>query len=180
MDHVAIVGSPGSGKSTLARSLEATVGLEHIELDALFHRPDWQPTPIPEFRISVARALETNRWVVDGNYRPVQDLVHGSADTIVFVDLSRWRVTQRVVRRSLWRLIRSQQLCGTNHESLRRLVSRDPENSIIVWTWTQHPRYRAMYRTSMTDGSWSHARVLHLRSPAAVRRFRRLTRTCST
>ena len=173
MDRVAIVGSPGSGKSTLARNLEATFGLEHIELDALFHRPDWQPTPIPEFRMAVARALESDRWVVDGNYRPVQDLVHGSADTIVFVDLSRWRVTQRVVRRSLWRLIRRQKLWGTNHESLRRLASRDPENSIIVWTWTHHPRYRAMYRTSMTDGSWNHARVLQLRSPTAVRRFRR-------
>jgi adenylate kinase family enzyme len=173
MDRVAIVGSPGSGKSTLARNLEGAVGVEHIELDALFHRPDWQTTPIPEFRAAVARALETDRWVVDGNYRPVQDLVMGSADTIVFVDLSRWRVTQRVVRRSLWRVIRRQQLWGTNHESLRRLVSRDPEENIIVWTWTQHPRYRAMYRTSMIDGSWEHARVVQLRSPRAVRRFRR-------
>ena len=172
-DRLAIVGAPGNGKSTLATFLANRLGLVRVELDALYHRPGWTAPPIPEFRAAVVDALATPRWVVDGNYRPVQDLVLGSADTIVFLDLARWRVTWRVARRSAWRLVRREELWGTNHESLRRLVSRDPERNIIVWTWTQHPRYRALYDGMVRDGAWRHAAVHRLRSPHEVRRFRR-------
>ena len=173
MDRVAIVGCSGSGKSALAHYRAERLGLVHIELDALFHQPDWTPTPTPEFRTKVTGALETPRWVVDGNYMMVSDLVQAGADTIVVLDLGRVRTTGRVVRRSVVRSLRREHLWGTNYESWRRLVSRDPEESIVMWTWTQHPKYRARYRRMITDGSWAHATVHHLTKPREVRRFRR-------
>ena len=106
VERVAIVGGSGSGKSTLATRLADRLDAEHVELDALFHRPNWEPTPTPEFRVKVTAALDTDRWVVAGNYSTVMDIVHGNADTIVWLDLPRWMVTLRVVRRSLGRVIR--------------------------------------------------------------------------
>ena len=38
MHIIVIVGGPGSGKSTLARHISQSHNVEHIELDALFHK----------------------------------------------------------------------------------------------------------------------------------------------
>ena len=164
MQRVAIVGSPGSGKSTLARTLASRAGLEHIELDSINHQPDWTPLPTPEFRRRVTDAIAADRWVVDGNYRPVADIVQGSADTIIFLDLPRRLVTARVARRSVRRVVTRQELWNGNRETWRNLLSHDPERSVVVWTWRHHPGYHAMYRRSMADGSWAHAEVIHLTS----------------
>ena len=56
MDRVAIVGTPGGGKSTLADELARSLGLVRVELDALYHLPGWEETPVPEFRAKVAEA----------------------------------------------------------------------------------------------------------------------------
>jgi signal transduction histidine kinase len=110
VQRVAIVGSPGSGKSTLARTLSSAAGLRHVELDALWHRPGWTSPPVPEFRLHVAEELTDGGWVVDGNYRMVQDIVHASADTIVWIDLPRRHVTARVIRRTAWRVLTRKEL----------------------------------------------------------------------
>ena len=171
MDRVAIVGTSGSGKSTLARDLGERLGVAHVELDALFHQPDWEPTPTPEFRAKVAAAIDRPRWIVDGNYRMASDLVQGRADTIVLLDLRTWRVVSRVTRRSIKRVVTRETMWGTNSESWRNLVSRDPEVNIILWSWTMHPTNRERYRAMLADGTWAHATVHHLRSPREVRTF---------
>lgn len=171
MDRIAIVGTPGSGKSTLARELSRSLGLLHVELDALFHRLGWEPTPVPEFRAAVADALTADRWVVDGNYRPVSDLTQGAADTIVWLDLSRPLVTSRVARRTLARIARREELWNGNRESVRRALSRDPERSIIVWTWQQHPKYRDLFEAQFEGEPWAHTRTVRLRTRGEVRRW---------
>jgi adenylate kinase family enzyme len=172
MQRIAIVGCPGSGKSTLAGQLADKIDASHVELDALFHQSDWEPTPIPEFRAKVSAALSSDRWVVDGNYRPVEDLVQAGADTIIWLDLARWRVMSRIVRRSLRRVITREELWNGNRESMRKLVSRDPEQNVIVWSWQHHPKYRARYGTWSDDGTWASKDVFRLRTPAEVSRFR--------
>ena len=172
MQRIAIVGCPGSGKSTIGRQIASTLNASHVELDALFHQPDWEPTPIPEFRAKVIEALTAERWVVDGNYRQVEDLVQGGADTIIWLDLARWRVITRIVRRSLQRLITREELWNGNQESWRNLISRDPERNVIVWSWQHHPKYRARYGAWSDDGTWATKNVYRLRTPAEVRRLR--------
>ncbi|MCP4962638.1 MAG: AAA family ATPase, partial [Actinomycetia bacterium] len=39
MQKVAFVGCSGAGKTTLARQVAERLGVEHIELDAMFHQP---------------------------------------------------------------------------------------------------------------------------------------------
>jgi adenylate kinase family enzyme len=169
MDRIAIVGSPGSGKTTLARELSGSLGLSRVELDSLFHQPDWEPTPVPEFRAKVAEALSVDRWVVDGNYRQVSDMTQGWADTIVWPDLSRATVVSRVIRRTSGRIVRREQLWNGNRESVQRAINPDPEKSIIVWTWQKHPQYREMFEREMQGPLWADATVVRLRTPREVR-----------
>lgn len=173
MKRVAIVGASGSGKSTLAQRLAMKIGGQYVELDALFHRADWEPTPTPEFRAKVATALDTERWVTAGNYSTVMDIIHGQADTIVWLDRPRWLVTLRVVKRSLKRVIFRERLWNGNRERWRNLISRNPEVNIIVWAWTHHDSHTKRYEGFMAGSFWSHADVHRLRTRGDVRQFMR-------
>jgi len=164
-----ILGCPGAGKSTLGSHLADDLEATHVELDALFHGPYWEPTPIPEFRAKVTHALASGRWIVDGNYRPVEDLVQGGADTIIWLDIARWRVMSRIIRRSLRRLITREEFWNGNRESRRNLASHDPELNVILWAWQHHPKYRERYRLWMDNGTWASKDVYRLRSPTEVR-----------
>ena len=164
MRRVAIVGEPGAGKSTLAAALAEKIGGTSIELDALFHGEDWAPTPTPEFRRRVSEALDIESWVVAGNYSVVMDLVHGGADTIIWLDLPRWLVTWRVIRRSVRRAVKREELWNGNRERWRNLVSRDPEVNIIVWAWTHHAAHTKRYEGFLVSPFWAHADVRRLRS----------------
>ena len=55
--NIAVYGPTGSGKTTVAHAIGEILDLPVIELDALFHRPNWQPTPDEEFRSMVQAAL---------------------------------------------------------------------------------------------------------------------------
>ncbi len=63
------MGTSGAGKSTFARALAGRLAIPHIELDAIFHQPDWTPLPQDEFISRVDAATVGDAWVTDGNYR---------------------------------------------------------------------------------------------------------------
>lgn len=122
------------------------LGVPAIELDSLFHRPNWQPTPDEEFRAIVrARldALETQHggWVVDGNYRAIREVTIPRADAIMCLRLPFRVVYPRLVWRTLSRSWRRQELWNGNRESFRlAFASRD---SILLWGishWRAHTR----------------------------------------
>jgi adenylate kinase family enzyme len=81
--RVSVVGTSGAGKSTLARSLAARLDASFLELDSVNHQADWVPLPTSEFRRRVASVVAGERWVLDGNYSKVRDLVWARADTVV-------------------------------------------------------------------------------------------------
>lgn len=165
MERVAIVGASGSGKTTLAHRLAAIHGLSVIDLDRLYHRPGWAPTPTPEFRRIVAEALaEAGRWAVAGNYAVVADLVHGSADAIVWIDLPRTRSTWRVARRSARRVATRAELWNGNRERLADVVSWDPERNPIRWTWVTHDDLRRRYASLADTPLWRNKPVYRLRT----------------
>jgi adenylate kinase family enzyme len=109
-----------------------------VELDALFHRPNWRPTPVEEFREKVADALDDGNeaWICVGNYTSmVGDIVLPRAETILWLRLpfrlTFWRLLKRTVARAWSREL----LWGTNRESWRKsFLSRE---SILWWSITQ-------------------------------------------
>lgn len=167
-----MVGNSGSGKSWLARRLAERLGLPYLELDALNHQPGWVPLPREELRAAVGQITSGPGWVVDGNYSVVrEDLVWPRADTVVWLDLSRPAVARQVTGRTLARLLTRRQLWNGNRETWRNILSRDPAQSIILWSWTRHRHYRDRYRAAMRDPRWAHLRFVRLRSRREVADF---------
>jgi adenylate kinase family enzyme len=133
-----IIGPTGSGKTTLGGRISETLGVPHIELDRLFHQPNWQPTPDDEFRAKVLAAIDRTPkgWVTDGNYRVVRRALLPRADTVLWLRLP-WRVSYwRLLRRTVTRAWRKQELWNGNRESFRMsFLSRE---SILLWGITHH------------------------------------------
>jgi len=145
--RIVIRGTSGSGKTAMARRVAASFGVPHVELDGIFHQPGWTELPDEEFRSRVTAVADEDGWAVCGNYRQVADVLLARADTLVLYDLPRRTVMQRVVRRTLSRAARREELWNGNKERWRNLVSRDPEVSIIAWSWTTHAaRHAEMLR----------------------------------
>ncbi len=170
MRRVAVFGPSGSGKTTVAAAIAERLGLAHIELDALFHRPNWEPTPEDEFRANVARALERHPqgWVVDGNYSRVHGLTLGQADTVIWLHLPFHVVYPRLLWRTVSRAWTRESLWGTNRESWRlSFLSRE---SILLWgitNWRPHVR---KVRQALAEVPHA-ARVIELRSTGEVDAF---------
>lgn len=169
MRRVMVVGCSGSGKTTLARRLAARLHAEHVELDSIFHQPGWTPLPRDEFRARLEPRLAAERWVVDGNYDDtVGDLVIARADTVAWLDLPRTRVMRQVVARTLRRVVRREELWNGNRERWANLFDPRPEENIILWAFTRHPRYRVRYERKSGDPAFAHAVWHRLRTPRDV------------
>jgi adenylate kinase family enzyme len=169
--RIAVVGNSGAGKSTFARALAAALDVPHIELDAIQHQPGWQPMPADEFRARVDAATATEGWVVDGNYTAVRDLVWARADTVVWLDPPRRTVMRQLVWRTLRRVALRVELWNGNRERWRNLVTRDPQESVIVWAWQHHRVYRTRYAAAARDPAWGHLRFVHVRDREQARRI---------
>lgn len=112
MRQIVVVGCSGSGKSMLAQRLADQLGLEHIELDGLWHLPDWDHRPVEEFRALLQDRPDgaEQGWVVCGNYQDATGGIHtdpqrsNTADTVVWLDLERSVVMPRLIWRTLRRL----------------------------------------------------------------------------
>lgn len=128
--RVTIAGVSGSGKSTLARRLSALLDLPHIEMDALFHGPGW--TPRPTFEADVQRIVSTDRWVCEWQYDYARPLLTARADLMVWLDLPFPVTLTRVVRRTVRRRIRREELWNGNREGPLHTFFTDPEH-IVRW-----------------------------------------------
>src|SRR5688572_30224064 len=99
MRRVNVSGTSGSGKSTFSRHLAERLNVPPSELDALYHRPNWETTPKDEYRALVLQVGAQEAWVIDGNYTSTRDIVLPRADTVVFLDyplpIVLWRLTKR-------------------------------------------------------------------------------------
>ena len=171
MERIVVVGCSGSGKSTLAARLADHLGIPHVELDAIYHQPGWTPLAEEAFRERVEDSLAADRWVVDGNYSAVRDLVWARADTVVWLDLPRWRVMSQLVPRTVGRAVTRRELWNGNREPLTGIFRWHPHRSILRWAWTTHAKVRDRYTAAMRDPEHADLCFVRLRSRAEVRRW---------
>lgn len=102
-ERILIIGSPGSGKSTLARALADKTGLPVHHLDQLYWSPGWVEDDKTAWLARLRAALAGPRWIIEGNYGSTLEMRMTHADKVVLLDLSPWRCTWRVLRRT-WQL----------------------------------------------------------------------------
>jgi adenylate kinase family enzyme len=171
--RIVVRGTSGSGKTTLARAISASLGIPHVELDALFQQPSWTPLPDSVFIPKVQAVAEQESWVVCGNYRQVTPILLGRADTVVLYDLSRRLVMWRVVTRTLSRAVRNEELWNGNREGWRNIASLDPQTSIVAWAWTTHARRHEATLEMLAHPPHSGLRMVHLTSTREERQLYR-------
>jgi adenylate kinase family enzyme len=99
MQRIIVIGIPGAGKSTFARKLGERLDLPVHHLDRYFWNPGWKASPRDVFNERLQELLETDRWILDGNYRRTIPLRLEYADTAVLLDLPRRTAMTRVFKR---------------------------------------------------------------------------------
>jgi cytidylate kinase len=119
--RIAITASAsGNGKTTLGREVARRLDVPFVELDAIAHGPSWAELPADELRARMAPIVAADAWVIDGTYRgKLGDLVLGSADVVVWLDLPIRVWLPRLVRRSIRRIVRNEELWHGNRETWR-------------------------------------------------------------
>lgn len=170
-ERVVVVGTSCCGKTMFARQLAESLACPCIELDELYWAPNWTPKPDSEFRRLVEIAASAPRWVTEGNYGRIRDVLWPRATTIVWLNYSFITVFRRALRRTCRRIIVRERLWHGNRESFARsFLSRD---SILVWVVTTFNRRRKEFATLRASGNYPHLSWVELRRPAEAESYLR-------
>ncbi len=138
MRKVAVLASAsGNGKTTFGRALAQRLDVAFVELDAIAHKANWTEAAAEEMRAQVEPVVAGDGWVIDGGYRnKLGDLVLSNADTIVWLDLPVRVWLPRLVRRTIRRIVRGEELWNGNRETFRTsFLSRDSVIYFAIKRW---------------------------------------------
>jgi hypothetical protein len=139
----------------------------NVELDALAWGPNWTLVPVEVFKERVARAVEGDAWVVDGNYggRGARDLVWPRADTVIWLDPPLRMIFARLFKRAVERIRSGEELWpGTgNRETLRnQFLAPD---SLFWWAIKTYRRRRRELPLILARPEHAHLVVHRFRLP---------------
>lgn len=151
--RISVIGTSGAGKTTFSARLAKSLCAPHIELDAINWGVNWRDlnSHDPEtFKLRVAEAIAGERWICDGNYSLVRDLVFERAEGVIWLDPPKGRVMRQVVARSWVRAIRGDELWpGTgNRETFWRWFTKDHP---IRWAYDTYDDRRRRYERMFED-----------------------------
>ena len=169
--RINIVGTTCTGKTTLARRLSEVLRIPHVEMDALYWEPNWTPVPAGILAQRVAGATSPDRWILDGNYGVVRDLIWSKATGIVWLDYPFPVIFLRLFSRTVRRAFFKEELWNGNRERfLTQFMSRD---SLFLWALRSHRRRRKEIEVLLQQLEYAHLEVVHLRSPGQTNRWLR-------
>jgi adenylate kinase family enzyme len=165
-----IAGISGSGKTTTSRAISERLGLQHVELDALFHGPNWSEPADEEFKGRILDAVDgLDDWVIDGNYHGrIGSLVLEQADTLVWLDLPLHVCLRRMWHRT-WRRIRTGEELWSSGNRERIWTAFVMRDSLLHWTVKAYFRHRREWPERFAGHP--HLELVHLRSPREVERW---------
>jgi adenylate kinase family enzyme len=164
--RIAIVGGPATGKTTLAKEIAGLIDIPHVELDSIRYQSEWVRVPVEAFREQVFKFVEKDRWLIEGNYAEVQDIIWLRAKLIIWIDFDLPTTLWRLLRRTILRLISNTRFTNGNKEDLRRLFSNE---SVVKWAITSHLPRRLLYERHFTNPRYNHLQIVRIRSPKALR-----------
>ncbi|WP_114577882.1 AAA family ATPase [Saliphagus sp. LR7] len=141
MNRIAVMGPPGAGKSTFSRRLGERTELPVIHLDAHYWGPNWEGPPTDEWRQTHRELIEGDAWIIDGNYGSTAAERLDAADTVIFLESSRYVCLFRVLKRRLLR----------DNPAMAEGCSPKVEPSFLLYTWRfnteKRPSLKEMART---------------------------------
>lgn len=139
--RIAIIGSTASGKSTLANKLSQLYELPHIELDQMLFENQSRKTD-EEFRTAVKEVVERPKWICDGVFYNLADIIWPKADIVIWLDVPLKTTYKQVLSRSLGRIIRRQSKPGGQRQTLKTAFGR---NGIVTRTPHIHRKVTTNY-----------------------------------
>ncbi len=96
-----ILGSPGSGKTVLSKKLGQALRINVYHLDKLLWNPQWVEKPFDEMEYIHSSIICREEWIVDGYYHKLAKKRFELSDTIIILDLPRWKCLFRVIKRMM-------------------------------------------------------------------------------
>ena len=87
MLKVIVIGCPGAGKSTFARKLSNKTGIPLHYLDMLWHKPNRTNISREAFDTQLSKIIQTDTWIIDGNYQRTLEARLKECDTVFLLDL---------------------------------------------------------------------------------------------
>jgi hypothetical protein len=146
--RIMLYGVTGSGKTTAAARLSAVTGIPWTSVDDLTWEPGWKAVPEEEQRRRVQAICSAESWLLDTAYGAWLDVPLQRVELVVALDYPRWFSLQRLVRRTVRRMLDKQTTCNGNDETWRGLFGPD---AIIVWHFKSFRRKRERLRSWMID-----------------------------
>ena len=116
--RINVVGTSGSGKSTVGKRIAERLNVPYIQLDELFWKPNWAESTDEELFPKLEKVLSPDEWVLDGNYNRTTSIKWKRVQMVVYLDLPFRIVFYRIIKRSLRRGIRNEELWHGNKETL--------------------------------------------------------------
>ena len=130
--RIVVAGTSGSGKTTLAARIGSLLDIEHIQIDSLFHGPNW--TPRPTFESDVGEFLARPSWITEWQYSSVRDRLADRAELFLWLDLPRRTVMRQVIVRTFRRRFGRTVLWNGNIEPPLHRIFFDRDH-IVRWAW---------------------------------------------
>ncbi len=170
MKRIVVIGTTGTGKTTLASRMATRLGYPHFELDAFFWEPKWTEAETPVFRERVAKALEGEFWVVDGNYTSrAIDLIWPRADTLVWLDYSLPVTIWRLVARTLRRVVTQEELWSGNRERLWTQLFTN--QSLLLWALKSFGQHKRTFPILFSQPEYKHLTIVRHRFPSETQEW---------
>ena len=167
--RVLVAGVSGAGKTTLAGRIAGITGGPHLEIDAIFHGPNW--TPRPEFLADLRSFISADAWTTEWQYDAARPLLAERADLLVWLDFPFVRVTlPRVMKRTIRRRLRRVELWNGNFEAPLRTFFTDHDH-IVRWAIRTRRKYTELMPHFVNE--YPNVAVVRLRSQREVEEWLR-------
>jgi len=160
--RIMIMGSSGSGKSTMARKLGERLSLPVFYMDNLWWLPGWQPRDPDEMYAMHTDIIAQPEWVFDGNYSKAIDERLARADTVIFLDFTRYICVWRVLKRRVM-------YHGKSRPDMTKGCNETLDWEFIKLVWS-YPRKRARKLAWLSEIE-PPKQVYHLKGSRAVKKF---------
>lgn len=164
--RIAIAAAPGAGKTTLARRLAPLIDGPAIELDSLFHGPEWSIRET--FDADVDAFTRGEAWVTEWQFDTARPVIAQRADALVWLDLPTRVIMGRLIRRTIARRRHRERLWAGNEEPPLWTVLIEP-NHMIRWGYRSIRLVRD--QVSAAAVAYPSLRIVRLRSQREVDAF---------
>ena len=168
VSRINVVGASGSGKSTLAKQIAQSLELTYFEMDEIFWLPNWQEPDDEDFFEDIDQVVQKEAWVLDGNYRRLQQIKWQRAQVVVWIDLPYLQIIWQLIKRTYLRVRNKEVLWAGNVETLGRTLS----SSSVIWYSIKSLRARRReYIEAAKAPGLSHIQFIRLRNRSQIRAF---------